>query len=186
MVLCCRHRVWYRIAIQQQNSRFEKPRSLFPNRLFRFRLGVRVSCSIDGSNPQKVNAKGNASSVRKYLRFSGGLFEVSQAVWQMSQCTWHLCGKISENRRGLCSVTNTDFTPPSEDPFPVIGEFLGVVDGRPATRLPRMSRTYSIGSENLILTSATVRAPFRINMEIDDGATMNGDASVDRHAHCRI
>ncbi|GFU41907.1 hypothetical protein TNCV_2085921 [Trichonephila clavipes] len=34
MVLRCRRRVWTCIITQQQNARFEKPRSLFPNRPF--------------------------------------------------------------------------------------------------------------------------------------------------------
>ncbi|GFS78160.1 hypothetical protein TNCV_1107711 [Trichonephila clavipes] len=42
MVLLCRRRVWTRIIIQQQNARFEKPRSLFPNRPLHFRQGVTV------------------------------------------------------------------------------------------------------------------------------------------------
>ncbi|GFV90966.1 hypothetical protein TNCV_1248541 [Trichonephila clavipes] len=55
MVLRCR--VWSRIVIQQQNARFEKPRPLFPNRLFQFRQGTTVPRSIDGSNLQKVSSK---------------------------------------------------------------------------------------------------------------------------------
>ncbi|GFU61393.1 hypothetical protein TNCV_3404811 [Trichonephila clavipes] len=42
MVLRCRRRVWTRIIIQQQNARFEKPRSLFANRPLQFRQGVTV------------------------------------------------------------------------------------------------------------------------------------------------
>ncbi|GFV51421.1 hypothetical protein TNCV_3465471 [Trichonephila clavipes] len=39
-----------RIVIRKQNARSEKSRSLFPNRLFRFRKGVTVLRSIDGSS----------------------------------------------------------------------------------------------------------------------------------------
>ncbi|GFS70159.1 hypothetical protein TNCV_2199921 [Trichonephila clavipes] len=42
MVLRFRRRVWTRIIIQQQNARFEMPRSLFLNRPNPFRQGVTV------------------------------------------------------------------------------------------------------------------------------------------------
>ncbi|GFU55153.1 hypothetical protein TNCV_426571 [Trichonephila clavipes] len=51
MVLCCRHRVWSRIVIQQQNTRSEKPRSLF-----RFRQGVTVLRSIDVVSTSKMSS----------------------------------------------------------------------------------------------------------------------------------
>ncbi|GFU05209.1 hypothetical protein TNCV_575381 [Trichonephila clavipes] len=57
MVLRWRHRVWSLIVLQQQNTRFEKPWQLFPNRLFQFRQGVTVPRSIDGPNLQTVHAK---------------------------------------------------------------------------------------------------------------------------------
>ncbi|GFV34991.1 hypothetical protein TNCV_4053091 [Trichonephila clavipes] len=75
MVLRCRRRVRTRIIIQQ-NARFEKPRSLFPNVRFNFdRVSQYLPRSIDGSNLQKKpRTKVNASSACKALKCSGKAF----------------------------------------------------------------------------------------------------------------
>ncbi|GFW13265.1 hypothetical protein TNCV_4121631 [Trichonephila clavipes] len=104
MVLLCHFRVWPRIVIQQQHTRFEKPRPLFPNRLFQFRQGLTVPNSIDGSNVQKVHAKVNASSVCKALSFPAGVFEAYQAYMMVICVQPHILEFFQSSK----NIINTD------------------------------------------------------------------------------
>lgn len=86
MVLRCRHWVWSRNVIQQQNARCEKARPLFPNCLLQFRQGVTVPHSSDGSNRQKVqqqNPWASQKTVRTTLPAEGCFELLADRWWRM-------------------------------------------------------------------------------------------------------